>query len=97
RVMRPTIAVSPRTGETLSSESDDCAEPLSNISEDFRRDLRAKNGSTRLPVEVLDVIGQYDARDLAAGRKRYFERGARGWAGHGAGNRESGLAVVQAG
>ena len=72
------------------------SEPLAHIGNDVGRSPRFERESPRLPIEVLDVIGENDPRDLPARRQRYFERVALHVTGNRACNGKARFGVVAA-
>ena len=79
-----------------SLESEEHSESLAYVSDGFRCRLGFKHNSARLPVEVLDVVREDHAGDLAARRQRHLEWIALYVSRDGAGNRQPCLRVVDA-
>src|SRR5579862_3048802 len=50
------------------------AQALAYINDDVSRHLRFEHRSSSLPIEILHVISENNARDLRARRERHLER-----------------------
>ena len=82
-VLRGLIARAPVRMPATSSEPEQHAESLAYVGHNFSSGLRFEHGSSGLPIEVLDMVGEDRAGDLAAGWQRNLE----GVAFHVTGNR----------
>jgi hypothetical protein len=56
------------------SQPEDDPETFAYIGEDVRGSRRGELHMSSVPVEILDVVGEHNARDPAIVRQRHLER-----------------------